>query len=221
MKTQDSKQSSNLVEYETIVDTDLAVFAMCMKIFSKDSLRPEITSAKRSLSSIKNILLFRTERNPLSVLLVDKYKDSYDVLLDEMVKEFPEELNHYERFNDIFEYIYLMETNNDRIENTIICKNEYQKKKVREMIPDIKIIDYDENGIDMDPYGCLFIKYSKDLFNYKNLSNKYLYIYNARFNLTEGYTIDDVTMLLAKTNHIRTIDPYKNLRVPNAGGNNL
>lgn len=208
-------RTSNVIEYEVIMDTDLAiVMTLIPKIKNPNMFNDLTRTVVDSPSKLKNLLLFRTDKNPLSAILNEKYKDSFGSILHELENSYEDEIINNTRPNDILLYVSTMQFNKDLIRNIIICNNNKQKDRVRKFIgEDIEILTTPIT--DMKDYDCLFVKYTDNFYNYTNLQAKHLYIYNARFNLKEGYKYTDSTLILTKTNRIRTIDPYKNLRVPN------
>lgn len=214
MDTTVKYRTANLIEYEVIMDVDLAIVkAILEKIQNKAIYNPIVLRCHNSINPIKNLLLFRRDKNPLSVILSSKYKDSCGTILKELEDKYSEMIVKNTSPNDIFFYVNLMEMNSQYISNTILCKTKSQEEKIKKLIPTITTtLDPHQ---DMKNYDCLFVKYADNFFNYTGLQGKHLYLYNAAFNLGEKYELPETVVLLSKTNKIRTIDPYKTLRVPN------
>lgn len=209
------KKTSNLIEYEVIMDTDLAI-VLTMLSKSKDTsiLNEDVRTLADSPSALKNLLLFRKDKNPLSAILDEKYTDSFGVLLKELEESCEDEIIDKTRPTDILIYVASMEMNKDLIDNLILCKSPKQEERIKKFLSETAKTTSDP-VTDMKDHDCLFVKYTDNFYNYSGLQGKHLYIYNARFNLGEQYRLPDLALLLSRTNRIRTIDPYKNLRVPN------
>lgn len=215
MDTTVKHRTSNVIEYEVIMDTDLAVVLTLIKNTKNPDIFNNITrTVVDSPSKLKNLLLFRKGKNPLSAVLNERYKYSFGSLLHELEDTYEDEILDNTRPNDILLYVATMQFNKELIRNIIVCKNEKQKDRIKRFLgEDIEVVT--EPITDMKDYDCLFVKYTDNFYNYTGLQAKHLYVYNARFNLKDDYGYPDPLLVLTKTNRVRTIDPYKNLRVPN------
>lgn len=212
--------TDNLIEYDVIMDTDLAiVLTMLSKIKNTDMLSDEVKTLTKSPSALKNLLLFREDKNPLSVILNDKYKDSLGNILKELETECEDDIIKNTRPNDILIFVATMQMNKNLIHNKILCKTEKEVERIKKFLgADIDATS--EKISDLSKYDCVFLKYIDNIYNYTGIEAKHLYIYNAKFNLGENFRMSDIAIILSRTNNIRTIDPYKNLRVPNLEADN-
>ena len=202
----------NLIIFDMLFDMDLAVLKVLLDNTKMPDLFNDRVNNINSMNEMRNILLFREQNNPLSVLLSDKYVDSADTILKELEEAYAEKLVEYAQPNSIANFVYHM-SESGVIENTILCKDKWQVEKVKNNIPKaIPILDIPTN---IDKYHCLFVKYVTDLLAFKGIGGKHIYLYNARFNLTDKFALDPIAIYISKMNRINTIDPFKGLRVPN------
>ena len=207
--------TKNIIEFEMVFDVDIGIVrTMYDKVSNKKLLSPRLLNCA-SDSAIRNLLLFRENKNPLSVVLNDEYQDSIDTILGELYESSEDEILENTVANSITNLVYNL-TNSKAIHNTVLCKNKKQVDLVKKFIPRITTIT---EAQDMTNYQCIFVKYIDDLLKFREISGKRIYLYNARFNLTDKFSLPPLAIYLSKANTFGTIDPYKDLRVPNVKDN--
>lgn len=205
--------TDNLVEFETIIDIDIPIIMlMIQQIKNKDILNPDIFGTD-TMSGIKNLLLFRPLPNPLSAILKKKYFDSLDTILDEFKDKNYDDILDMARPTDLFQLIVNFEHAGGAVKNTIVCDDQSQEKIIQKYNDQLKTVVDDRN---MNSHNCLFIKYIKNIDRYIPLTSKHIFVINAAYNLDKVYAPLPISIILGQTNIVRTIDPYKNLTVPNA-----
>lgn len=199
-----------LVDFEIIMDLDLAtVYYLITSCKSPDVLNPVIGIAD-SLSAIRNMLLFRKTRNPLEVCIKEEYKDSIDSVYKDLMNEYEEEILKLTRPNDLFNYFYMLSKTDNLVNITVNCRTELQKDMFNKFI---STLTTSVNERDLEEYDTLYLKYSDDIVEYKNIEKKKIYLANALYNLEAGLFKKSI-LLISDHNIINTIDLYKNLTVP-------
>ena len=203
--------TSNLVEFEAVVDTDLAIIDYMTSNYKTSFFKESVLNAS-SRNVIKNLLLFRDDSNPLTVLLKDEYLDSAEDLFKEITETKYEEVLKIAEPTDIFRYIKTLEDETEGVVvSTINCKNKLQQQMINELAG---IMRTDINQKDMSVFTCLFIKNIKDIETYRNFGGKYIYLSNFRFNLNEDFVIKLDIASVAGYNSVKLIDPYVGLILP-------
>lgn len=205
--------TKNLVEFEAAMDLDVAIVSTLLtKVKNKSLLSPKILNANvLNMNVIRNLLLYRTDENPLSVVLDEKYKDSFDTILQEIKDKYYDYILDVVTPTDILGLVHSLSIAKDIIFSTILCETEKEAECIRRFTDkvDIKVGD-----AKVSDYNCIFIKYINRIDKYFPIAGKYIYIYNAQFNLDERFAPKPMAILLSEKNVIRMVDPYKHLTVP-------
>lgn len=203
----------NLVEFETAMDLDVAIVSTILtKIKNKSLLSPTISNATTlNMNVLKNLLLYRKDENPLSAILDDKYKDSFDTILEEIKDKYYDYILDIISPTDILELVHSLSMAKNIIFSTILCNTEKEEECIKRFTDKVETTVGD---VDIDNYNCIFVKYINRIDKYFPIKGKYIYIYNAQFNLDERFAPKPMAILLSEKNVIRMVDPYKHLTVP-------
>lgn len=203
--------TSNLVEFDAVVDTDLAIIDYMISNYNKSFFKESVLNAS-SRNVIKNLLLFREDINPLTILLKDEYLESAEDLFKEIINTKYEEVLKLAEPTDIFRYIKTLEDETEGVViSTINCKNKLEQQMINELAG---IMRTDINQKDMNTFTCLFVKNIKDIETYRNFGGKYIYLSNFKFNLNEDFVIKLDIASVAGYNSVKIIDPYVGLILP-------
>lgn len=201
--------TSNLLEFETVMDLDFSIAKLMIEKYKKSKyIKVKEYSSENAL---KNILLFRKEVNPVTAIIEEEYLDSADQLLEEFKEKYIDEILSEARPTDVFRYVKTLEESGGVIISTVDCKNQQQKQLINKIDASIKTCI---GETDIDIYSCLFIKDIKDIIKYKNLGGKYIFVLNCAYNMDDNFILKPGIMVAAGYNKIRTIDPYIGLTLP-------
>lgn len=207
--------TSGLMEFEVLMDLDLAIVGFVLTHLKEDQLiKPEIAAAE-TISGLKNLLLFRSERNPLSVIIKDQYKNSYDEIYQDLMNSYGQEIYDMVRPTDIATFVQSAYDSHGLVNITINCKNEKEVSKINKLSHNKYRTRLNET--DMSMYDGLYIKYLKDIPTYQHVDKKHIYSLNTMYNMKKtdtAYEVCPEVLLYAETNIIKLIDPYVDLSVP-------
>lgn len=212
--------TSNLIEFDCVIDTDLSIIELMLRRYeNSDYFKYEVSHAS-STNVLRNLLLFRENKNPLTILLKDEYLDSADDLLYEFINTYKFEIIQNSHPTDVFRFVKTLNETNGVINTRINCTDQMEEDFIKQHDSSVFTL---QNQVDLSSYNCVFVKYLENISKYNNLGGKYIFIINAKYNLTKDFKPKPITLLAAEYNKVRTIDPYIGLRVPiktNIGGSN-
>lgn len=207
----------NLFEFETIVDVDLSIVMYIINNMSNSNyIDIDLLKNTTTINGLKNTLLFRENTNPLSVIIKKDYEDSINDIYNEIMEYHKKEIIDNALPTDIMTFCNLGSTIRGVINNHVNCKDKIEEDYIKRKADGVvtKINEYDLNN-----YNTLYAKTTDNLFNYKNLVNKKIFILNTRYNMMKDYLIyKPEAMAVSTSNTMCTIDPYKNLTIPSIGG---
>ena len=130
--------SNILCDFEAIIDLDLAtIYYIATNLKNVDLIDTSILKAS-SYNALRNLLLFRTTNNPLSVIIKEEYKDSLNNLYKELMEKHEQEILDLCRFNDLARYIKILYTTGKLVNITINCDTELQVEYTKKNIPELK-----------------------------------------------------------------------------------
>lgn len=203
--------TSNLLEFDSVMDIDRAVIKFAIANFNNPKYYRNIV-VNATKNELSNLIVFREKKNPLTVLLKSQYEDSADDLYEEIMKKHKTEIYNSIEPTDIFRYVKTLEETGGVITSTISCKNEQEEQLIKKLHPNIRTVI---NQTDMTGYTCLFIKDVDELPKYKNFRGQYLFVCNYRFNTTIQFKLKPIVFLAFNNcNIIRLIDPYVGITIP-------
>ena len=212
-----------LLDKNNVENNEILIDFQCMYDFDVSSVRYLVTHAKNTklincnilnastISGLRNMLLFRTIENPLSVCISPEYIDSIDSIYDELIKKHEKEILDDCEANYLHSYINLLLKTKDLVSVTINCENELQANIARQSIDNKAKIVFNERNL--AEYDTLYIKYASSIIQYKNIHKKRIFILNALYNFKNGMFREEI-LLLINNNIINVVDQYKNLTVP-------
>ena len=173
-----------IFEFEMLFDLDYTLATLIQRYYGKSKYFD--TVLEEDPISLRLLLLTRTERNPIYMLLKPEYRDSADSLYEELKEEFSMEL--YLRRNIYFTEFYkffsvLIKSNGSVADIGVIVNNKKEEAIVRELSPLIRVFDSKE--IARNDYDALYIK-DKDTVGLitPRVEGKTIFLANYGFNLT-------------------------------------
>ena len=200
---------SNLLTFESVVDIDLGIINFMIDKYKKSVYFNQYIVNASSEDVKKNFLLAREDKNPISILLKDKFKASLPDMLKDIADKYLEEVLKFCQPTDILRYAKTLQEYDGVIKCVINCKNSLQEQYIKNLDSTLTTVLNQDN---MDGYDCLFLKYVEDVVKYKNLNGKYIFLSNYMHNIDKADGLPKKIILVASdTNKIRTIDPYVGL----------
>jgi len=173
-----------IFEFEMLFDLDYTLATIIQRYYGKSKYFD--TVLEEDPISLRLLLLTRTEKNPIYILLKPEYRDSADSLYEELKEEFSMEL--YLRRNIYFTEFYkffsvLIKSDGAVADIGVIVNNKKEEAIVRELSPLIRVFDSKE--IARNDYDALYIK-DKDTVGLitPKVEGKTIFLANYGFNLT-------------------------------------
>ena len=173
-----------IFEFEMLFDLDYTLATLIQRYYGKSKYFD--TVLEEDPISLRLLLLTRTEKNPIYILLKPEYRDSADSLYEELKEEFSIEL--YLRRNIYFTEFYkffsvLIKSDGAVADIGVIVNNKKEEAIVRELSPLIRVFDSKE--IARNDYDALYIK-DKDTVGLitPKVEGKTIFLANYGFNLT-------------------------------------
>lgn len=173
-----------IFEFEMLFDLDYTLATLIQRYYGKSKYFD--TVLEEDPISLRLLLLTRTEKNPIYILLKPEYRDSADSLYEELKEEFSMEL--YLRRNIYFTEFYkffsvLIKSDGAVADIGVIVNNKKEEAIVRELSPLIRVFDSKE--IARNDYDALYIK-DKDTVGFitPRVEGKTIFLANYGFNLT-------------------------------------
>lgn len=207
----------NLFEFETVVDVDLSVVMYIIdNMDNSDYIDLNLLKHATTLNGIENRLLFRENINPLSIIIKKEYQDSIDDIYNEIMECHKQEIIDKALPTDLLTFCNLGSTITGVVNNHVNCKDTIEEAYIHKMTERVitKV-----NQFDISNYNTLYAKSVDNLFKYQNLTNKKIFILNARYNMMKDFLIyKPEAMAISTSNTMCIIDPYKNLTIPSMGG---
>ena len=115
-----------LVDFNMVVDTDLGLINMMKKEYNNTEFVLSYINSMNDKIIIEQ-LLDRKEKNPLSIIIKDEYKDSIDNLYKEFLETEYDNILKYNTLTDIMNLIRVY-INTGAVYITIICKNKSEEQ---------------------------------------------------------------------------------------------
>ena len=173
-----------IFEFEMLFDLDYTLATLIQRYYGKSKYFD--TVLEEDPISLRLLLLTRTEKNPIYMLLKPEYRDSANSLYEELKEEFSMEL--YLRRNIYFTEFYkffsvLIKSDGAVADIGVIVNNKREEAIVRELSPLIRVFDSKE--IARNDYDALYIK-DKDTVGLitPRVEGKTIFLANYGFNLT-------------------------------------
>lgn len=220
MSNKSKNDNELLVEFDFLVDIDLAIYKYIKdKYFYTDYVDKDILSIEDE-NKIKSLLLFRKHINPLEIIMPNfettkLYIDLYTNHKNELLE-----------YATPYDTLYLMVTYLNRIQTvgiTILCKNKEEENFIKNINDKFNcIICSDRKSLDISKYTAIYLKYFITALEFVKIEGKYIYILTGKFNFDENSnTINGaMSIIYGDLNIIKLIDPYTNIKYRFIEGDN-
>lgn len=212
-----AKKSSNILfEFDSLVDTDLGLLIYIQLSFKNSKYFNNIVM-KSSDYVLKSLLLTRKNRNPLSVIIDNKYKDSIDSLYKELIDSKYEDILSISKPLSIFRFLETLKKTDGLLNCSVLCKSDLEVKAIKKFDNTVPCSTSGYN-YNLAEANALYIKAFEDIIKYKNVNDLSIYILNYDFNIQEGRPDRipklDLSLAVGRTNSIYLIDPYYKFKKP-------
>jgi len=206
------KDNTLLVEFDFLVDLDLAMFKYIRNNFYESEYVNHKLLSLRNEKQVIHELLYREHINPLEILIPgeDTTNIYYSLLNDKYI-----ELLKYSSMYDTFGLMITFLKEASSVSIDVLCKNELESKFIRAFNNDLSTVVFKtKREINLTPYTALYIKYFVNITEYTNVRGKHIYIPAARYNMQDGEDVVDVNMLklYGDVNEVHLIDLYKDVK---------
>lgn len=208
------KDNSLLVEFEFVIDLDLAMFKFIRdNYFDSDYVYHEFLSVKDEKEVILN-LLSRKHINPLEYFIPgqDTTKLYYNLMNDE---EQYQKLLTYARAYDTFGLMITFLKEASSVSIDILCKNQIEADFIHSLNPILNTVVYPSRfNVPLGLYTAIYTKYFYYMTNYQQVCGKHIYIPAAKYNMEEDsdHVNLKLTQLFSDVNEIHLIDLYKDVK---------
>ena len=209
--------SAALFEFQSIVDLDLALLKYIQVEFSNSKFFNKIVVQEADDYILKSLLVSRTNINPLSVIIDDKYMSSINGLYDDLILNKENEILKFGTPLATYNIFHIVQNSESGIKCVVNCRNVHEEQFIKNIKEDIPIIT-DGYNVDLSKYKAFYIKNVEDALKYKTFNGKSIYFldyeYNIEPNRKERLPIIKIGSALSFTNDLYFIDPYKNFVLP-------
>lgn len=208
--------STVLFEFETVVDLDLALLKYIQNEYSDSKFfNKHVLMADDYI--LKSLLLTRTNKNPLSVIIDDAYINNIDNLYGEIIKTKETELFRYS--SPLASLTIIHSLNGDSgIDCVINCKNVDEEQFIKQHVsPNITTVVQGYN-VDLSRYDAIYIKNVEDSLKYKSINGKSIYFLDYDYNIEpdrkDRMPLFSVSIVISSSNNIYLVSPYINFNTP-------
>ena len=208
-----------LVEFEFVVDLDLAIFKMIRDKYSDSEYVDKNIIGITNEYRVIDRLLSRPHINLLEYIMPDVDTSK---LYNELITTEEEELLKYAIPYDTFYLMITFLNNASSVGITIWCKNKLEADYIKSLNPKLNTIIIPERSmIDITKYTAIYMKYFANAMQYKNLYGKHIYIIAAKYNFEEDKNAVSIipTVLFGDVNSIKLMDPYTQVKYRYEGDN--
>ena len=175
------KYNNLLVEFEFIIDLDIAIYRMLKQESNSNLLNKDIFSLKNEYNVIEH-MLYRDHINPLEILLnanADDVLELYQNLVSKDIDKLLKYASAYETFALMITYL----NNASSISITVLCENELQEQFIKKLNNRLyTIVVPSRDMINLDDYNIIYTKYFANALQYGTFGGKHIYIANAAYN---------------------------------------
>ena len=203
-----------LIPADLMVDTDFGLIKLVQEEYRADIFDKGVLDS--SDDTIKQLLVRRTNANPLSILTDSKDIDEYykqffderyqDICDKSILTDIGEFCINILTFSDFSLYIQYTNSNEELFAKSIA--NSIDNERVF-TVDRSKVVPYD--------YVSIFTKNIMDLLNYRDLNAISIYVarYAFNFKMEDGKELfaEDKFSIFFMTNELKTLDVYKGISI--------
>lgn len=213
MSDKNGHDNELLVEFEFLIDLDLAMFK-----FVKDKYKDSPFVNQRLMNEMdeKQIiydLLNRPHINPLEIIMdssIDPTKLYYEIM-----ETHYEDLLTYATAYDTFGLMITFLNNASSVGITVLCKSKLESDFIKKLNPILRtIIIPNRRDVILKPYTALYIKYFANAVQYNHIEGKHIYVACAKFNMEEDKDMMNglYSYLFSDVNIIHLMDLYTKVK---------
>lgn len=208
------KDNSLLVEFEFVIDLDLAMFRFIRdNYFESEYVYHEFLSVPDEQEVIFN-LLSRKHINPLEYIIPDRDTTTmYHSLMED--EELYKKLLSYATAYDTFGLMITFLKEASSVSIDILCKNQLEADFIKSLNPMLNTVIYPSRfAVPLGLYTAIYTKYFYYLTNYQQVQGKHIYIPAAKYNMEENQNCVNLTLtgLFSDVNEIHLIDLYTHVK---------
>ena len=208
------KDNTLLVEFDFLIDLDLAMYRFIAKNFLQSPLIRQDVMSLNDDNKIKYIMLARKHINHLKIMFKEDYNVDqayYQIMESPIYYKLLENASAYDTFGLMV--TFLREASSVSID--VLCKNEIEEKIIKGLNDNLPTVRFpNKKEINLKPYTALYLKYFINAIEYNELEGKHIYIPCAKYNMEDTEDIVDHRMLelFRHSNEIHLIDLYTNIK---------
>lgn len=208
-----NKDNSLLVDFEMVVDLDLAMFKLIREKYNNPEYVDQAFIHMNDEKEIIRRLMYRKHINPLEIIMpnVDSTKLYNQFRYDKL-----DELLQYANATDIFGLMITLIKEASSVDITILCENKLEEEFLHKLnhninIYGIKTIVKEPANVITKLYSAIYIKYLSKLFLFKKPQGCYIYLANAGYNIGKDFKNADLLLYYIDINIIKCVDLYRSI----------
>lgn len=206
-----STKNRLLVEFEFVIDLDLAILKMMKEEYKNSSFIIDRLRSFNNEYRMIEMMIHRDNSNPLTALIVDGYDTSklYDQIINEKEQLL---LDKYAKPADSFGLMVTYLTHSYSAVVTILCRNSIEEQFIKSKNANMPTLVSSKADVNLDEYDVLYVKYADHLQDYGAISGKNIYIAKTKYNCEGDASIHSNVELLSNyafSNIFHLIDIYK------------
>ena len=206
------KDNNLLVEFEFLMDLDLAMYKYIKANFYDSPLVDKKLMSLKDEHDIIKALLYREHLNPLEIIIPgqDTTQMYYELMGDKYI-----DLLRYVSIYDTFALMitFLKEASSVAID--VLCKSKVEAAIIKALNSKLNTVIYkNKYEAPVQLYTAIYVKYFVNLNLYNDIQGKHIYIPAARYNMQDGQDSPDVNLvkIYSVNNEIHLIDMYKEVK---------
>lgn len=207
-----------LVEFEFIVDLDMALFKLIKDNYNNPDFVNQSIINQANEKKIIEMMLNRDHINPLELFIYGESTNLYNDFISNHLDELLKYAKAYDTFGLFITYLKYTNSN-----ITVLCDNKQQENYIKSLNNKLNTIISTRENIVLMNYDAIYIKYYPYAVKYNDtLKGKTIYIANAKYNMEpdKDFPIVGISSLVGDVNNVRLIDLYKDIKFINKSERN-
>lgn len=208
------KDNSLLVEFESIVDLDMAIYRYLKLNYLNNPILDQTIMTLDSDTDVISHLISRKHINPLETLMPNQKPETSKKLYYTFMNDLESELLQLANAYDIFSLMLTFLNEASSVNIDILCKNDIEREYIQKKAPNLNVIVSEKMDINLSNYSALYLKYIYYFMQYQPMMRKYVYVHMAGYNSDELHDTLNIQMvgIIAQDNMVKTIDPYQHIK---------